>query len=316
MTHRVAIDLITFFHPDFWGLKSEQDVVNFGMASPLPFWERMLQVLSKTEIDGIELTFAPFDWRGLLRAYGSIEAARSRMEEAGLLIASGFFADVAIEGGTDFAGSQDRWIGEASEYADFLNEMGSGALVMGLPMRDEGYAKGGPLASPKGLEYTAIADFCNRLGAVLNDKGVSLALHTEAHSTFCTSQEIDRLLAATDSSDVHFCPDSAHLVLAGDDPLKVASTHRDRIVIAHWKDAIGPMPANIEIDDDIHHKHRPFFCTLGKGCIDWAQWAKVLWSPPTAQWTILEIDAVRDPFDAIKASLAFVRQVEREFSAR
>ncbi len=41
------------------------------------------------------------------------------------------------------------------------------------------------------------------------------------------------------------------------------------MIIAHWKDARGPMPADTPIDKHIHERHQPYFCSFGLGRVDW-----------------------------------------------
>jgi inosose dehydratase len=153
------------------------------------------------------------------------------------------------------------------------------------------------------------ADFANRLGAVTLRHGVRLALHTEAHSIFCQPRDIDLLLLLTDPVYVGFCPDSAHILLSGGDPAVIAARHAERVVIAHWKDATGPMPIQIPIDGGIHHAHRAYFCAIGDGKVDFDAWAGVMASKTAQKWAILEIDAVPDPLTETRKSLAFARDV-------
>lgn len=302
-----GVDLITFFHPAFWGLADEQEVIAYGNSQPRPFWDRMLDTLQGSGVSGIELTFAPFGAEGLIAAYGSIEAAKTELDRRGLAIASGFFADVAIEGGVGDAAVEARWLEKADAYAGALAAWGSDLMVMGLPMRTSWDANPPVFVD---LDFAkAAADFSNRLGALTLRHGVRLALHTEAHSTFCQPRDIDLLLMLTDPVYVGFCPDSAHILLSGGDPVEVAARHVERIAVAHWKDALSAMPINIPIDHGIHHAHREYFCAIGDGTVDFDAWAQLMVSKTDQKWAILEIDAVPDPLTETRKSLAFARTV-------
>lgn len=306
-----GVDLITFFHPGFWGMTSEDEVVAFGNAEPRPFWDRMLDTLEQSGVTGIEMTFAPFGADGLIAAYGSHEAAKAELDRRGLAIASGFFADIAIEGGPNGGWAEPeteaRWLAKGEELAKALAGWGADVMVIGLPMRTSWDAQP-PVFVGLDLAQKA-ADFANRLGAVTLRHGVRLALHTEAHSMFCQPRDIDLLLLLTDPVYVGFCPDSAHILLSGGDPAAIVARHAERVVIAHWKDATGPMPINIPIDHAIHHAHRAYFCAIGDGKVDFDAWAELMVRRTSQNWAILEIDAVPDPLTETRKSLEFARAV-------
>ena len=298
-----AIDLITFFHPHFWGLEREDEVVALGKAQPRPFWDRLLDAVADSGARGIELTFSPFGWRDTLAAYGSVEAFKGELARRGLSLATGFFADVAIQGVQD-AALREAHIAEASAYAEWLAHFGVDVMVMGLPMRQSWFEGPGSIV---GLEAAQlVADFCNRLGAATLRHGVRLALHTEAHSLFSLARDIDLFMLLTDPVFVGFCPDTAHILLGGADPIEVVGRHKERVIATHWKDATGPAPVRVTIDHEIHKAHRPFFCALGSGKIDWAAWRDLLARANFAGWSIIEIDAVPDPVAEVRRSLAFI----------
>ncbi|MEE4451675.1 sugar phosphate isomerase/epimerase [Novosphingobium resinovorum] len=302
-----GVDLITFFHSGFWGMADEAAVVAHGRDNPRAFWDRMLDTLQESGVTGIELTFDPFGPDSLVAAYGSLEVARTELDRRGLAIASGFFADVAIEGGLGDPQVEARWLERGEVYARALAAWGSDIMVMGLPMRTSWDAEP-PVFVDLDMARLA-ADFCNRLGAVTLRHGVRLALHTEAHSMFCQPRDIDLLLMLTDPVYVGFCPDSAHILLSGGDPAAVVARHIERVVTAHWKDATGPMPINIPIDDGIHHAHRAYFCAIGDGVVDFDAWARLMVTGTDQRWVILEIDAVPDPLTETRKSIAFAAGV-------
>lgn len=302
-----GVDLITFFHPGFWDMANEQEVITFGRENPRAFWDRMLDTLEQSGVAGIELTFDPFGPESLIAAYGSAEAAKEQLDRRGLAIASGFFADVAIEGGMGDPEVEARWLAKGDNCAKALAAWGSDLMVMGLPMRSSWDACPPMFVD---LEFARkAADFCNRLGSLTMRHGVRLALHTEAHSTFCQPRDIDLLLMLTDPVYVDFCPDSAHILLSGGDPVAVAARHAERISVAHWKDAKSVMPINIPIDHGIHHAHREYFCAIGDGTVDFDAWAALMLSRTQQRWAILEIDAVPDPLTETRKSLAFAGEV-------
>src|SRR5262245_6195311 len=238
---KFGVDLVTFFHPGFWGLAGYDVIVAEAKARPRAFWDKILDAVAEAGVTGIEPTFSPFDWRDAVKTYGSIEGFARELDRRGLSVASGFFAE--LEHGSSIADPevQAKILASAGEYAAFIKACGGDAMVIGLPMRKSPGAEP-PLFVDIRLA-TELADFLNRLGALVAKEGVRLALHTEAHSMFSTARDVDLFMLLTDPAYVSFCPDTAHLIVAGADPLDVIRRHKERMVIAHWKDALGPMPA-------------------------------------------------------------------------
>lgn len=299
-----GVDLITFFDPGFWGVESEAAIIALAAQDPRAFWTRILDTLQESGVDGIEFTFDPFGPQGLIDAFGGAEAALSELEGRKLAVAGGFMADLAIEGLGDAAHIAGM-LAVGERYAKALAAWGGETLILGLPMRQSWDA-----APPSFVDLATaspIADFCNRLGAVTLRHGVRLALHPEAHSMFAMPRDIDLFMMLTDPVYVGFCPDSAHLLLSGGDPVGIAQRHAERIVTAHWKDAISAMPVHTVIDDAVHAAHRRYFCTLGQGSVEMAGWARVMRGVARMKWAILEIDAVADPLTAIRQSLYAAR---------
>lgn len=299
-----GVDLITFFDPGFWSCADEAAVVALGARDPRAFWDRMLDELAGSGIAGIELTFAPFDWRTALAAYGGVAAFTAQLGRRGLTVMSGFFADVAIGGGLDDPDRRARYLAAGAAYADVLRQAGCEVMVMGLPMRRSWDAEPPLFVDVDHARDTAA--FCHELGAVLLRRGVRLALHTEAHSTFCTARDVDLLMMLTDPVFVGFCPDTAHLLLVGADPIAVTERHKDRIVATHWKDAAGRVTLREPIDAHIHLSHRPLFRSLGEGEVDFPAWSALLHRIGFTGPSILEIDAVPDPGGELRRSLAYV----------
>lgn len=303
---KFGVDLVTFFHPGFWGGEDHAAIVEFARRTPRIFWDKALDGGAASGVTGVELTFPPFDWNSAVATYGSVEGFAAALESRGLQLASGFFNDIASAADFCDTATQEVIAQAALDYADFLAACGGEVMVAGLPLRQS------PGAEPPRFfdmnQAQRLADLLNRIGAEVASRGVKLALHTEAHSVFAMARDIDLMLLLTDPAYVHFCPDTAHMVLAGGDPIQIVERHHERVAIAHWKDATGPMPADTPIGADIHERHRPYFCRLGAGRVDWPAWSRLSRDRGFAGWAILELDAAPDPVGDIVDGLAFVRQ--------
>lgn len=300
----MAVDLVTFFHPEFWGVGNHGDILAFAESKPELFWNKILDTVAAAGLRGIEPTFSPFNWQHAIKTFGSVAGFSRAMEQRGLTLASGFFAD--LEHGSDIADPavRSKLFDLVKAYAEVIAACGGDAMVVGLPMRRTRDAEP-PLFVD--LPYAQrIAEVINKLGALTLRQGVKLALHTEAHSVFCTSRDVDLFMLLTDPLYVGFCPDAAHLLGSGADPVVVTTRHIDRLVVAHWKDATGVMPFDIPIDASIHDSHQAYFCRLGAGRVDWPAWARMYRDHNISGWAVLELDAAADPLSEMIASRQFV----------
>lgn len=307
---RFGVDLITFFHPAFWKLESSEDLAQRADADPRLFWDTMLDGVAAAGIQDIELTFAPADYSTATRAYGSVDGFRGALGSRGMGVVSGYFG--GLEHASAIAGAAgDEIVDEARKYADFLASVGGKYLVTGMPMRTTRGAK--PAHFVDLVEAAPLADLVNRIGAATLESGVQVALHTESHSVLWTPRDVDLFMLLTDPMYVSLCPDTGHLALAGADPVQVASRHRERLVIAHWKDASGPVPMGLTIDDGIFERQGSYFRRTGTGVVDWFAWSRLLQEIRYDGCTLLELDAVEDPIGEMTAAREFVEVALRRF---
>ncbi|MFI0820841.1 sugar phosphate isomerase/epimerase family protein [Streptomyces sp. NPDC021098] len=302
---RFGADLITFYDPAFWQVADERALAATAAERPEWFWTRVLDGAVEAGLSTLELTFPPGDWRTAVAAFGSPGGFRKELDVRGLDVLSGFFVDIAWQPSLE-ATDWSAVTAQAVEYAEFLAAMGCSLMVAGLPMRT---TRDGENPLFAGLGYArALGDRLNELAAtVQREHGVRLALHTEAHSVFWTPRDIDLFMLATDPLYVSFCPDTGHIALAGSEPVGVAERHRERIAIAHWKDASGTAPFDIPIDENIHADHRRYFRRVGAGALDWAAWADLMFRTGLRDDVLLEVDAVPDPVAELRAARAFIQ---------
>lgn len=297
-----GVDLVTFFHPGFWGLDSEQEMVDWCAAHPREMWERMLDALAEAGVPWVEVTFPPLDFGSALTAYGSVDGVREAFGRRGVEVVSGFF------NGTHWGTcSPAEAVAEVGPYAEFLQAVGAGILVLGTPM-----LAGGPDAPVAPLDPAAhrallehLARTCDAVGAALRERGVRLAVHTESHSVTVTPEDVRTLMGLTDPELVGLCPDSAHITLSGGDPVALAREFADRVVVSHWKDASGPFPADLVLDENVHAVHRRYMRAMGEGVVDFAGWAEVMAATATAHLRLIELDAAPDPVADVVAARAF-----------
>lgn len=301
-TPEYAVDLITFYHPSFWGVDSYDDIMALRRKDPAALWTRILDALTEAGMSSFEMTFPPADKSSAVEAFGSVKGFRDELTARGLKLKSSYHSGSGWGPGADFGAERDK----AEELAEFIADAGGDTLVVGLPMRNSRDST--PPFFVDAKFAGAVADIAHIVGDATLRMGVKTALHTEAHSTFCTRRDIDLVLTLTDPEYVYFCPDTAHITLAGGNAIDVVAPHAGRVVIAHWKDAVGPMPEGFPINHStIHDQHQDYMCALGSGVVDWTSWAKLYDQTAGRAVRLLELDAVASPVAEMKAAISFLK---------
>ena len=306
MTQRFATDVVTFYHPDFWGLPSADAVRAWALVHPEHFWERVMDALDEAGVTGIELTFAPGDIESALRAFGSAQGFRRELVGRGLAVVSAF---VAGEDSPDWLDPDNlpAIVADAERRAAFLVDVGAELLVAGLPMRSTFGTR--PPLFVDAPYMTSMADIAHAVGEAVSRQGVRLAVHTESNSTLWYERDIDLFMAFTDPRYVWLCPDSCHIALGGGDPVAVARRHAQRVALAHWKDAVRPIDVELTIDETVFAQQQPYMAELGSGIVDWKAWADAMSRTPGADTVLIELDEAADPVAALLAGRAVASSV-------
>ena len=309
---KFATDLVTYYAPSFWGgsgrLGEIGELIGGGKWDAPRFWERILDCSREAGLDGIELTFPPGDWHSALAAYGSARGFAAALHDRGLEVCSGFFS-TGIPGAdrhADFLDPADHGllVDMAAGYAEFLRGCGSEIMVAALPLRRSRDADPPLFVDLRAAEM--IADALNRMGHAALKQGVRLALHPEAFSMFRNSCDVDLFMMLTDPTYVSLCPDTAQFTVAGSDPIEIVKRHQDRLLITHWKDAVGPAPVDVPIDDTIYARQIQWFAAVGTGVVDWPAWMRFLRDVRYSGWAVFELDAAPDPVGELKRIKQYV----------
>ncbi|MEO8686565.1 MAG: xylose isomerase, partial [Devosia sp.] len=119
----------------------------------------------------------------------------------------------------------------------------------------------------------------------------------------------DLFMSFTDPRYVWLCPDSCHIALGGGDPVRAARRHDQRIILAHWKDAVGPIDENLVIDATIYDQQQRFMADFGQGVVDWNGWSQAMLGTPGRDIALIELDAAIDPTAALKAGKLMVESL-------
>src|SRR5580693_2528248 len=128
-------------------------------------------------------------------------------------------------------------------------------------------------------------DPARRAEVIANAKtamGFRAGLHNHMGQMVQTPEEVNRCMAMTDPKLFSFSPDTAHLHLAGCDTVKTLEKHKDRLMLADYKDAKRLQAAKPDSFD------RESIFDLGDGEIDFPGCHRVQSPSPStdgSSWT-------------------------------
>lgn len=233
--------------------------------------ERAIREIGIVGYEGTEL----FD--GNLLAYeGRLGDLRSVLSQSGVDL-------VAAYSGANFIFDDilEEELARIERVADAAAELGAEHLVVG-----------GGAKRAKGIRDGDM----DRLGAALNQvvdiaKRAGLQAHYHPHlSTIVEGpKEVRTIFSKT---DIHFCPDTAHLAAAGGNVPEMILEHRDRISYVHLK--------------GLHEE--PFaFTPLDEGTLDMATILEALKTIDYSGWITNELDSWPDPKLGAFRSLNYLR---------
>jgi sugar phosphate isomerase/epimerase len=248
-----------------WGLGS-----NLWNSFPrVPFTD-ILDIMKDTGFIGLRLTQFP----QILETY-NITAAQMQKEASkrGCRIVT-----ISFNGPTHDPASRSDVIAKARIAMNFLKEFDAHHLVVFSPNRANGAREGA---------FTAMCECFNEIGRVAGEMGFKAGLHNHMGQIVQTPAEVDRCMATTDPKLFHFSPDTAHLHLAGCDVVKTLDKHKQRLMLADYKDAKRQENAKPDTFD------RNTIFDLGDGEIDFPGCHAVLKSISYQGWLIVDLDIAR-----------------------
>lgn len=142
--------------------------------------------------------------------------------------------------GTKFTeGKESETLQEFSKQMELMKEIGGTKIVVA----ELGYAvhqdkSKNPLKDrPKFTDeqWDQMTKGLNKLGSIAKENGMQLCYHPHVGTGVEVLEEIDKLMANTDSDKVKLLLDTGHLYYAGVDPLAVTEKYANRIKHVHLK---------------------------------------------------------------------------------
>ncbi len=232
--------------------------------------EQFLDEISETGYCGIEAS-------GKVAAYhyDKIYGFKDILHDRGLRLVS-LHGHLAL----DDPLKQDDEVSYNKMIAEFIKFCGGDILVFGgglksplVPSRVEGEGKSDD-------DLRRLTEACNEIGDYCRMLGVKACYHPHIGTPVENAEDIDRFLEATEPSLIYLCPDTAHLVRAGADPVDVFRRHADRIAYVHFKD--------VRVGDNGEGQF--VFPELGRGNVDFPAVLNVLRETGYQGWITVDID--------------------------
>jgi inosose dehydratase len=198
---------------------------------------------------------------------------------------------------------------------DSFAASGVGTLVLAAATGLRGYDQRARLDAG---QWRALLGNLDRVGGAAAALGVTATLHPHVGTLVERPAEIARVL---DGSSIPLCLDTGHLLIGGADPAELAAEVPDRIGHAHLKDVDRALAARVRSGALTYTRavaagmYRP----LGRGDVDVAGVVHSLEAAGYRGWYVMEQDAILSrepapgdgPLAAVRASLAFLRRLER-----
>lgn len=145
-------------------------------------------------------------------------------------------------------------------------------------------------------EWTSFVGRVRLACEMAKDHGLRASIHGHAGGYVDFEPEIDRLLNDIPDDLLGVCLDTAHLTLAGGDPLSFTRRYVDRLAHVHLKD-IDPLKRRQVVDEGIEFYAAcaaDLFCEMGHGAIDFAAVHALLTEIGYDGWCVVEQDCAAD----------------------
>jgi sugar phosphate isomerase/epimerase len=247
-----------------WGLGS-----NLWNSFPGSTFTDILDVMRDTGFIGLRLTQFP----QILKTYNiSAKQMHDEASKRGCQIVT-----ISFNGPAQDPARRAEMVVNARAAMEFLKEFGAKHLVVFSPNRNAGKAEGA---------FAAMCQSFNEIGRAAGEMGFRAGLHNHIGQMVQMPDELDRCMKLTDAKLFHFSPDTAHLHLAGFDVAKTLERHKDRLMLADYKDARRPADQGDTFDRDT-------IFDLGDGDIDFPACHRVLKSMAYQGWLIVDLDIAR-----------------------
>ncbi len=156
----------------------------------------------------------------------------------------------------------------------------------------------------------------NTLGKIAKEYGILMTFHHHMGTVVQTVNEIDKMMANTDSESVFLLFDSGHLAYCGEDYLVVLKKYVNRIKHVHLKDIRGDVVAKVRENklSFLQGVRMGAFTVPGDGDIDFAPIFDILDKANYKGWLLVEAEqdpALANPFKYALSARKYIKKLTR-----
>ena len=277
--------------------------ISWGICE-VPGWGAMLptpRVL--TEMTELGLTATELGAPGFLPA--GADEVKSELAAHGMTLLGGFTPVVLHD-----PAQRQATIDSARQTARLFEQAG-GTKFISAVVQDMDWSVPQPLSRD---EHKHMAEMFGVIDEICAEHGLEQVLHSHVQTLVETKDDIDRIL---DSCDVHFCLDTGHMAIGGQDPVEFARQAMDRVGHVHLKDVqLSMVPPVLRREVSLMAATQAgLFTTLGQGDVDIMGVVQTLESAGYQGWYVIEQDTAisnglppegEGPIHQVSASLRYL----------
>ena len=194
--------------------------------------------------------------------------------------------------------------------AEFFAAAGGEVLIVAASTGREGYEEAEELDEGYWGELFGGLASVDEIG---DRHGLTVAVHPHFGTVIERRHHVERFLQGCETA---LCLDTGHLMLGGDDPVRVAEVAADRVGLVHLKDVDRPLAERVAAGALAYEKavRQGVFKPLGDGDVDAERVIELIEGSGYQGWYVLEQDIMLDdepeegegPIENVRRSLAFV----------
>jgi inosose dehydratase len=232
--------------------------------------------------------------------------ARRELGEHGLGLVGGFVPVVLHR-----ADLREGELAAVERQAEFFAAAGGEVLIVAASTGREGYEEAAELDEGSWEELFGGLASVDEIG---DRHGLTVAVHPHFGTAIERRHHIELFLEGCETA---LCLDTGHLMLGGEDPVRVAEVAADRVGLVHLKDVDRRLAERVAAGEIGYEKavRRGVFKPLGDGDVDAERVIEPIEGSGYQGWYVLEQDIMLDdepeegesPIENVRRSLAFVQ---------
>lgn len=204
------------------------------------------------------------------------------------------------------------------DHMNFLKALGAKVIVVS----EQGKSIQGDINCPlfkfkptfNDEEWKKLIDGLHRLGSIARDNGMKIVYHHHMGTGVQTTEEIKRLMDATDPKLVSLLYDTGHLHFSGEDIVDIFNLYTDRIHHIHFKDIRSTIVEHVKKEDlsFLEAVKQGAFTVPGDGDIDFKPILEMIYESDYSGWIVVEAEqdpAVANPFVYAKKAKEYINAI-------